>query len=125
MDILTALMSSVNWKPRMGTGEEAREHLESQGVNEWGGQVQLPGNTEGSLNIPAHQFNMSTARVLAVLQPGPAAAAQGCRLGWLRAGHGQGWRLGQVSVENRHDERGSKDLRNRKFISKSSRPGAQ
>ena len=25
MDVLTALMSSVNWKPRMGTGEEAQE----------------------------------------------------------------------------------------------------
>lgn len=104
MDVLTALMSSVNWKPRMGAGEEAQRHLESQGVNEWGGRVQLPGCAEGSLNIQGHEFNASTARALAVLQPGPAAAARGWRLGWLRAGHAQGWRLGQVSVENRHDE---------------------
>ena len=77
MDVLTALMSSVNWKPRMGAGEEAQRHLESQGVNEWGGRVQLPGCTEGSLNIQGHEFNASTARALAVLQPGPAAAARG------------------------------------------------
>ena len=80
MDVLTALMSSVNWKPRMGTGEEAQEHLESHGVNEWEGQVQLPGSTEGSLNIQAHQFNMSTARALAVLQPGQQQLHRGA--GW-------------------------------------------
>lgn len=126
MDVLTALMSSVNRKPRLGTGEEAQKHLTSQGVNEWGGRVQLPGSAEGSLNIQGHEFNASTARTLASSSPAcSAAAARGRRPGRLRVGHGQGWWLGQVSVENRHDERGNKDLRNRKLRSKSSRPAAQ
>ena len=69
VDVLTALMSSVNRKPRLGAGEEAQKHLESQAVNEWGGRVQLPGSAEGSLNIQGHEFKASAARRLASSSP--------------------------------------------------------